>query len=257
MKRSHVLWVGLAAAAAVTVLGMYIDRRSKSQLEQPNPPVCSSPTLAHDEAPICRSAAEDDTARLEQLLDSGVPIDTPCSGERTPLFLACAMKQPATVRLLLARGASVAVTDRGGATLLHAAVGFGCTQEGRRVADDSEEVVRLLLERHVAVDAQDVAGDTALIAAARDGLASIVGRLLAAGARTEYRDESGRSALDWAEINKYSDIAELLRHRPQASNQAMQLTASKPDVHAWSVCRSERMLPFMHRGLAAADLVTR
>ena len=41
------------------------------------------------------------------------------------------------------------------------------------------------------------------------------------------------------------------------SNQAMQLTASKPDVHAWSVCRQERMLRGMHRGLAAADLVSR
>jgi hypothetical protein len=34
----------------------------------------------------------------------------------------------------------------------------------------------------------------------------------------------------------------------------MQLTASKPAVYAWSVCRRERMLRGMHRGLAAADL---
>ena len=40
-------------------------------------------------------------------------------------------------------------------------------------------------------------------------------------------------------------------------NQAMQLTASKPDVRAWGVCRRERMLRGMHRGLAAADLVSR
>ena len=42
-----------------------------------------------------------------------------------------------------------------------------------------------------------------------------------------------------------------------ASNQAMQLTASKSAVYAWSVCRRERLLRGMHRGLAAADLVTR
>ena len=40
-------------------------------------------------------------------------------------------------------------------------------------------------------------------------------------------------------------------------NQAMQLTASKHAVHAWSVCRWERMLRGMHGGLAAADLVSR
>ena len=41
------------------------------------------------------------------------------------------------------------------------------------------------------------------------------------------------------------------------SNQAMQLTASKPAVYAWCVCRRELILRGMHRGLAAADLVSR
>ena len=47
--------------------------------------------------------------------------------------------------------------------------------------------------------------------------------------------------------------------RPSRShpNQAMQLTASKPAVYASGVCRRERMLRGMHRGLAAADLVSR
>ena len=40
-------------------------------------------------------------------------------------------------------------------------------------------------------------------------------------------------------------------------NQAMQLTASKPDVYAGRVCRRERILRGMRRGLAAADLVSR
>jgi hypothetical protein len=41
------------------------------------------------------------------------------------------------------------------------------------------------------------------------------------------------------------------------SNQAMQLTASKLVVYAFTACRLGRMLRFMHRGLAAADLVSR
>ena len=36
--------------------------------------------------------------------------------------------------------------------------------------------------------------------------------------------------------------------RANASNQAMQLTASKSDVYAFSVCRRERMLRFMDEG---------
>ena len=45
--------------------------------------------------------------------------------------------------------------------------------------------------------------------------------------------------------------------RTKTPNQAMQLTASKPAVYAWSVCHRERMLRGMHSGLAAADLVSR
>jgi hypothetical protein len=44
---------------------------------------------------------------------------------------------------------------------------------------------------------------------------------------------------------------------PERPNQAMQLTASKPAVYASRVCRHARMLRSMHRGLAAADLVSR
>ncbi len=49
----------------------------------------------------------------------------------------------------------------------------------------------------------------------------------------------------------------LALRRYETSNQAMQLTARKPHVCASGVCRRKRMLRFMHRGLAAADLVTR
>jgi hypothetical protein len=40
-------------------------------------------------------------------------------------------------------------------------------------------------------------------------------------------------------------------------NQAMQLTASKPAIYGWSVCRRNRMLRSVRGGLAAADLVSR
>jgi len=43
----------------------------------------------------------------------------------------------------------------------------------------------------------------------------------------------------------------------KTSNQAMQLTASKPAIYAGNVCRRERMLRGMHLGLAAADLESR
>lgn len=46
-----------------------------------------------------------------------------------------------------------------------------------------------------------------------------------------------------------------MRRKPP--NQAMQLTASKPDVYALSVCHPRFALRRDRIGLAAADLVTR
>ena len=45
-------------------------------------------------------------------------------------------------------------------------------------------------------------------------------------------------------------------YRQTRPNQAMQLTATKPAVYAVRVCRRERMLRGMRRGLAAADCVS-
>jgi hypothetical protein len=58
---------------------------------------------------------------------------------------------------------------------------------------------------------------------------------------------------------RWQPLDPLLRHigstpRP---NQAMQLTASKPAIYAFTACRRARMLRGMPRGLAAADLVSR
>ena len=52
-------------------------------------------------------------------------------------------------------------------------------------------------------------------------------------------------------------VGEVRKMVVQPPNQAMQLTASKPAVYASRICRRERMLDGMHRGLAAADLVSR
>ena len=52
-------------------------------------------------------------------------------------------------------------------------------------------------------------------------------------------------------------VQRLIGTATERPNQAMQLTASKPAVYPSRVCRRERMLRGMHRGLAAADLVSR
>jgi hypothetical protein len=57
--------------------------------------------------------------------------------------------------------------------------------------------------------------------------------------------------------NAFGPPADFRPPRAKRPNQAMQLTASKPAVCAWSVCRRASTLRGTHSGLAAADLVSR
>ena len=53
---------------------------------------------------------------------------------------------------------------------------------------------------------------SALLAAAENGHESIIRLLVQFGANVRYRDNSGRSAVDLAESNGHSRVAELLRN---------------------------------------------
>jgi hypothetical protein len=63
------------------------------------------------------------------------------------------------------------------------------------------------------------------------------------------------SGFGWSTLEHahYRGVDVTIMRTPKPPNQAMQLTASKPDVGAWSDCPRERLLRFMHSGLAAAD----
>jgi hypothetical protein len=78
---------------------------------------------------------------------------------------------------------------------------------------------------------------------------------LCVGFATEIRqmsDYRARVATTTADFSFY--VRRIADFKPQWPNQAMQLTASKPDVHAVSVCHPRFFLRRSHRRLAAADL---
>ena len=83
----------------------------------------------------------------------------------------------------------------------------------------------------------------------------------AAGALSAYGEATAPVVHAWRHSRKAAGSRKLhasgTRGDAKTSNQAMQLTASKLVVYASSVCRRARMLRGMHRGLAAADLVSR
>ena len=64
----------------------------------------------------------------------------------------------------------------------------------------------------MAVNAYD---QTPLIRAAAEGQAGAAELLLAAGADPTHRDQSGRTALDWAQAGDHRDVVRVLRRAPR------------------------------------------
>jgi ankyrin repeat protein len=127
-------------------------------------------------------------AVVDFFVKKGVGIDTTDSTKRTALCVACKNGQTAIIRLLLAKGADVNITDRRlERTPLHWAALKGHI-----------EIVTALLTAGTKINLADNEGSTPLHWAARNGHIKIVTALLAAGTDTNLADRYGCTALNLA-----------------------------------------------------------
>lgn len=116
------------------------------------------------------------------------------------------------IRLLLEAGADPNLTQANGTHVLSFLAG-GRGGPGDADAPRVEEVFRLLVSAGADVNAVGQGGETPLHRAARQGNAALAALLVEHGARTDARDDSGRSPLDVAaqtESTGSQAIAELL-----------------------------------------------
>lgn len=100
------------------------------------------------------AAKKGDVARLEELLRSGVPVDTHDRHGLTPLGWAATSRRPACVKLLLEAYADYNHVERNGTTPLHRAA----------VVNDPDSVL-LLLKAGANIEATDTSGRTPLSSA--------------------------------------------------------------------------------------------
>ena len=110
-----------------------------------------------------------DAPSTEQLLSSGVDVNTRDESGATALMYAAAFGSEPAMRLLLNSGASVNAPDHSGATAL-----MWATHDATKV--------RVLLDRQADVNAVRADGTTPLLSAALRGATDVMRMLIAAGA---------------------------------------------------------------------------
>jgi hypothetical protein len=143
-------------------------------------------------------------AIVEMLLKQGANPNAFVSGwNQTVLGHAASRGDVRVVKLLLKHGANV-----------HARVGEGASPlaeaaESSRL-DEADEIGAILLARDVPVSAANNRGETALHAAARNGNAKLMQRLLKAGADPMAKDNSGWRPLELATSYGHRDAVKTL-----------------------------------------------
>jgi len=150
-----------------------------------------------------------DRRLVEAMIEIGVDVDYPARGLAeiaplgsawTPIMIASAEGHEEIVSILIQAGANVNAKNELGKTSLIFPAHYGYFS-----------IAEMLLENGATTD--DVANDTgwsALIAASLNGHRDIVRLLLAHGADQNIRDNSGKTALMWAEEQGHRRVARTL-----------------------------------------------
>jgi len=184
----------LYAAVDASTLGEIYGRPGKKMVNDTSAQELMNALLAHG----ANANAQLKSAALYRAHTPGEPA----LGEgATPLMRAAKNGDVATMRLLLAHGADPSLRQKNGTTALMLAAGLG---RGLGVfagdyASDAQmlDAVRVLLARHVDVNAVNENGQTAVHFAALS-MDPVVRLLAESGANLSIKDKNGRTALDFA-----------------------------------------------------------
>jgi ankyrin repeat protein len=183
--------------------------------------------------PLMYAARGSNAELVREFMARGAPVEARDVHGRTALWYAAASGNGTTVGALIGVRAAADAADRYGATPLVAAIRAGSPTaverllaaganidvgeanllQPLRVAVEirSAAIVAALLKRKPELDAVDAFGETALMAAARNGDTEISAQLLAAGANSRLRNRDRATAAELAEWRGFAALAQRLR----------------------------------------------
>jgi len=148
---------------------------------------------------IFSAVQENDVIAIKYLLNRGVNIDSKDSKGETPLMTAVTEKQKTAVAYLIERDADINLQDKTGNTALIEAS-----------LNNFNEATDLLITHAAELDIQNKKGVTALIAAVTAGNTVAVKALITKGADVTLKDSNHKTAIDYANDMKDTEIRALL-----------------------------------------------
>ncbi len=171
--------------------------------------------------PLTWAAGEGSPKAVKALLDKGAEVDAKDNKERTPLMSAAYRGFPEVVKLLLEKGADIKAKDKDGWTaLMFAASGENlkiiAVAKGKAIvrygnSGPTLDVINLLIEKGLDVNARDKDGCTPLITAAYVGHVAVVKLLVEKGADINAKTKEGKTALSVAQAQGHAHIVTFLK----------------------------------------------
>lgn len=165
----------------------------------------AAPIFDDDTPEIAKIAVTGDLAAVRKLIQGGADVNASGRERRTALHFAAAYRRLEVVKFLLEAKAKINAQDSQGDTPLQMAASSGV-----------ESTALYLISHGADVNIANKENETPLILASSVGSESIVSALLDAHATRDVTDVDGRTAADWARLNKHPEIVKLLNSQRES-----------------------------------------
>ncbi|MDJ0512937.1 MAG: quinoprotein dehydrogenase-associated putative ABC transporter substrate-binding protein [Methyloceanibacter sp.] len=167
------------------------------------------------QTPLTAALMRDHVPSIETLVKQGADTEVPGAQDFRPLALALADKKYEAAKALMNGGADVSIASgaQNLTPLMVVAAQIG-PAEGAMFVPGSvrpTDIAKALIESGADIDAQAENGMTALMIAAANNSAPMIGLLMAAGANPDVKNAQGQTAIDVANFNDNKEASQAIR----------------------------------------------